>query len=152
MPQWTAGAHAEANWGGSTNAVTKDCPADEVRTRRCSPPTSTPQQRAGGGREARDRERRRARPVPGLAARASVPEFGSAVPDFTGQVNAVFAANSAGRADQLRVEPVGHRVRQLHHRPDPAAAAGKESWTKALQVAQQQLVAYAKDAGYPVQG
>ncbi len=31
MPQWTAGSHAAANWGGSTNAVTKDAPADVVK-------------------------------------------------------------------------------------------------------------------------
>ncbi len=31
MPQWTAGGHAAANWGGSTNAVTKDAPADVVK-------------------------------------------------------------------------------------------------------------------------
>jgi len=31
LPQWTAGAHATANWGGSTNAVTKDCPSADVK-------------------------------------------------------------------------------------------------------------------------
>ena len=31
MPQWTAGAHAAANWGGSTNGVTKACPASLVK-------------------------------------------------------------------------------------------------------------------------
>ena len=31
LPQWTAGAHATANWGGSTNAVTKDCPSQDVK-------------------------------------------------------------------------------------------------------------------------
>jgi hypothetical protein len=32
------------------------------------------------------------------------------------------------------------------------AAAGKESWTQALQVTQNELVSYAKSAGYQVQG
>jgi len=34
----------------------------------------------------------------------------------------------------------------------PAAAAGKESWTKALQVTEQQMLNYAKTAGYQVEG
>jgi multiple sugar transport system substrate-binding protein len=30
LPQWTSGGTAEANWGGSTNAVTKNCPSADV--------------------------------------------------------------------------------------------------------------------------
>jgi multiple sugar transport system substrate-binding protein len=153
LPQWTAGAHAEANWGGSTNAVTKDCPADEVQDAALFAAyinTSTsglavdekPATATGGGRGL----------FPASLARASVPQFSAAVPDFTGQVNAVFAANSGNVPTNFEWSPWDTEFGNYITAQMPAAAAGKESWTKALQVTQQQLVSYAKDAGYPVQG
>jgi multiple sugar transport system substrate-binding protein len=153
LPQWTAGAHAEANWGGSTNAVTKDCPADEVQDAALFAAyinTSTsglavdekPATATGGGRGL----------FPASLARASVPQFSAAVPDFTGQVNAVFAANSGNVPTNFEWSPWDTEFGNYITAQMPAAAAGKETWTKALQVTQQQLVSYAKDAGYQVQG
>jgi multiple sugar transport system substrate-binding protein len=150
MPQWTAGAHAEANWGGSTNAVTKDCPANEVADGALFAAyinTSSsgltvdekPATTSGGGRGL----------FPASVNRDSIPQFSQPVPDFTGQVNATFAANVPTNFEwsPWDTEFGNYITAQL-----PAAAAGKESWTKALQVTQQQLVAYAKNAGYQVVG
>lgn len=153
MPQWTPGAHAEANWGGSTNAVTKDCPANMVQDAalfaayvNTSPSGLTvdekPATTSGGGRGL----------FPASLARASVPQFGAAVPDFTGNVNAVFAANSANVPTDFQWSPWDTEFGNFVVAQLPAAAAGKESWTKALQVTQQELVSYAKSAGYQVEG
>jgi multiple sugar transport system substrate-binding protein len=153
MPQWAAGGHAEANWGGSTNAVTKDCPSDQVEDAslfaayiNTSSSGLTVDERAataaGGGRGL----------VPASVNRATVPQFNAAVPDFTGRVNATFAADAANVPTSFEWSPWDTEFDNYITSQLPAAAAGKESWAKALQVTQQQLVTYAKDAGYPVEG
>ena len=153
MPQWTAGAHAEANWGGSTNAVTKDCPANQVADAALFAAyinTSSsglavdekPATTSGGGRGL----------FPASVNRSSVPEFSAPVPDFTGHVNAVFAANAQDVPTNFEWSPWDTEFDNYITAQLPAAAAGKETWTKALQVAQQQLLSYAKDAGYQVVG
>jgi multiple sugar transport system substrate-binding protein len=153
LPQWTPGGHAEANWGGSTNAVTKDCPADEVQDAalfaayiNTSPSGLSVDEKAatssGGGRGL----------FPAALDRASVPQFNAPVPDFTGHVNGVFAADSADVPTNFEWSPWDTEFDNYITSQMPAAAAGKESWAKALQVTQQQLVSYAKSAGFPVQG
>jgi multiple sugar transport system substrate-binding protein len=153
MPQWTAGGDAEANWGGSTNAVTKDCPASEVADAALFAAyinTSSsglavderPATSSGGGRGL----------FPASVNRADVPEFSAAVPDFTGHVNAVFAQNAADVPTNFEWSPWDTEWDTYITAQLPAAAAGRESWTKALQEAQQQLLSYAKDAGYSVEG
>jgi multiple sugar transport system substrate-binding protein len=153
LPQWTAGGHAEANWGGSTNAVTKDCPASEVAdgalfaayintSRSGLAVDESPATTSGGGRGL----------FPADINRAEVPQFAAAVPDFTGQVNAVFAANAADVPTNFEWSPWDTEFGNYITAQLPAAAAGKESWSKALQVTQQQLLSYAKSAGYSVTG
>jgi multiple sugar transport system substrate-binding protein len=153
MPQWTAGGNAEANWGGSTNAVTKDCPADEVADAalfaayiNTSPSGLSVDERpatsSGGGRGL----------FPASVKRDQVPEFSAPVPDFTGHVNAQFAANSADVPTNFEWSPWDTEFANYVTTQMAAAAAGKESWSRVLQVTQQQLVSYAKDAGYQVSG
>jgi multiple sugar transport system substrate-binding protein len=153
MPQWTAGAHAEANWGGSTNAVTKDCPSNVVADAALFAAyinTSAsgltvdekPATTSGGGRGL----------FPASVNRDSVPQFSAPVPHFTGSVNATFAANAENVPTDFQWSPWDTEFGNYITAQLPAAAAGKESWTKALQVTQQQLVAYAKNAGYQVVG
>jgi hypothetical protein len=84
--------------------------------------------------------------------RDSIPQFSKPVPDFIGQVNATFAANAENVPTNFEWSPWDTEFGNYITAQLPAAAAGKESWTKALQVTQQQLVAYAKNAGYQVVG
>ena len=84
--------------------------------------------------------------------RSSVPEFCAAVPDFTGHINAVFSANAQNVPTNFEWSPWDTEWGNFLTAQLPAAAAGKETWSKVLQVAQQQLLSYAKDAGYQVVG
>jgi multiple sugar transport system substrate-binding protein len=153
MPQWAAGASAESNWGGSTNAVTKDCPGDMVADgalfaayiNTSSSGLSVderPATASGGGRGL----------FPASLDRASVPQFSGAVPDFTGKVNATFSANATHVPTDFEWSPWDTEFANYVTTQMAAAAAGKQSWTRALQVTQNELVTYAKDAGYQVQG
>jgi multiple sugar transport system substrate-binding protein len=153
MPQWTPGAHATANWGGSTNAVTKDCPAKDVKyaalfaayintsksglTIDEKPATAT-----GGGRGL----------FPAALARATIPQFNSHVPYFAGNVNALFNTYAGQVVTNFEWSPWDTEFGNFVTTQLAKAAAGSESWDKALQVTQSQLVSYAKSAGYSVQG
>jgi multiple sugar transport system substrate-binding protein len=153
MPQWTAGAHATANWGGSTNAVTKDCPSQDVKyaaefaafinTAKSGlsvdekPATST-----GGGRGL----------FPAALARAGVPQFNEHVPYFMGNVNALFNKYAEQVVTNFEWSPWDTEFGNFVTTQMAAASAGKESWDKALQTTQSQLVSYAKSAGYSVEG
>jgi len=151
MPQWTAGAHAAANWGGSTNAVTKDCPSADVKDAAMfaayintaksglaideKPATTT-----GGGRGL----------FPAALARASVPEFSATVPHFQGDINAQFSQY----ADQVPVKfewsPWDSELGTFLTNEMDKAAAGKEPWSQVLVNVESQLLSYAKSAGYSV--
>jgi multiple sugar transport system substrate-binding protein len=153
MPQWTAGGTAEANWGGSTNAVTKDCPSNEVADAalfaayiNTSSSGLTIDEKAattsGGGRGL----------FPADVNRASVAQFSAPVPDFTGNVNAAFAANSADVPTNFEWSPWDTEFGNFVTTELAKAAAGKESWTQALVTTENELLNYAKTAGYSVQG
>jgi multiple sugar transport system substrate-binding protein len=153
LPQWTAGATAEANWGGSTNGVTKDCPSNEVAdgalfaayintSQSGLSVDEKPATTAGGGRGL----------FPAAVNRSSVPQFSSAVPDFTGNVNATFSANSANVPTNFEWSPWDTEFNNYASTELAKAAAGKESWTQALATIQSDMVSYAKGAGYQVAG
>ncbi len=151
MPQWTAGDHAAANWGGSTNAVTKDCPANLVKdaaTFATYINTSSsslavdekPATTAGGGRGL----------FPAAVARASVPEFSAPVPHFSGNINAQFSQYAANVPVNFEWSPWDTELGDFLTTEMGKAAAGKESWSQVLVNTQSQLIAYAKSAGYSV--
>lgn len=151
MPQWTAGDHAAANWGGSTNAVTKDCPSNLVKdaaTFAAYINTSTsglsvdekPATTNGGGRGL----------FPAAVARASVPEFSASVPHFSGNINAQFSQYAANVPVNFQWSPWDTELGTFLTNEMGKAAAGKESWSQVLVNTQSQLVAYAKSAGYTV--
>jgi multiple sugar transport system substrate-binding protein len=153
LPQWTAGAVADANWGGSTNAVTKDAPSNLIADAalfaayiNTSPSGLTVDEKAatttGGGRGL----------FPADVNRASVSAFNAPVPDFTGNVNQEFSRLSANVPTNFEWSPWDTQFGTYVTSQLPAAAAGKESWTKALQVTEQQMLNYAKTAGYQVEG
>ena len=153
LPQWAAGAHADANWGGSTNAVTKDAPADLVADSalfaayiNTSASGLTVDERpattSGGGRGL----------FPASVQRSSVAKFSAPVPDFTGNVNAESSTLSASVPTNFEWSPWDTEFGTDVTTQLEAAAAGKESWSKALQVTEQQMLSYAKTAGYSVEG
>ena len=153
LPQWKAGAASNGNWGGSTNAVTKDAPANLVKDAALFAAyinTSTsglsiderPATPAGGGRGL----------FPASLARASVPEFNAPVPHFTGNVNAEFSKLAAEVPKQFQWDPWDTEFANYVTTQMAAAAAGKEPWSQVLKTTQSQLVTYAKDAGYSVEG
>jgi multiple sugar transport system substrate-binding protein len=151
MPQWTAGDHAAANWGGSTNAVTKDCPADLVKdaatfaayintAKSGLAVDEKPATTAGGGRGL----------FPASVARASVPEFAAAVPHFSGNINAQFSEYAANVPVNFEWSPWDTELGTFLTNEMGKAAAGKEPWSQVLVNTQSQLIAYAKSAGYSV--
>ena len=153
LPQWKAGAASNGNWGGSTNAVTKDAPANLVKDAALFAAyinTSAsglsvderPATPAGGGRGL----------FPASLARASVPEFNAPVPHFTGNVNAEFSKLAAEVPKQFQWDPWDTEFANYVTTQMAAAAAGKEPWSQVLKTTQSQLVTYAKDAGYSVEG
>lgn len=153
LPQWTAGAVADANWGGSTNAVTKDAPSNLIADAalfaayiNTSPSglsvDEKPATTSGGGRGL----------FPADVNRASVSAFSAPVPDFTGNVNQEFSSLSANVPTNFEWSPWDTQFGTYVTSQLPAAAAGKESWAKALQVTEQQMLNYAKTAGYQVEG
>ncbi len=151
LPQWSAGAHSSANWGGSTNAVTKDCPANLVKdaalfaayintSKSGLAVDEKPATPAGGGRGL----------FPAALARSSVPEFNAAVPNFSGNVNAQYSKFASEVPTKFEWSPWDTEFGNYATTQLTAAAAGKESWTTALKTIQSQLLSYAQSAGYSV--
>jgi multiple sugar transport system substrate-binding protein len=153
MPQWTAGSHASANWGGSTNGVTKDCPAADVKdaatfaayintAKSGLAVDEEPATTSGGGRGL----------FPAALARASVPEFSAAVPHFAGNINAQFSAYSADVPVSFEWSPWDSELGTILTTEMGKAAASTEPWSQVLVNTQAQLLSYAKSAGYSVSG
>jgi multiple sugar transport system substrate-binding protein len=151
MPQWTAGGHASANWGGSTNAVTKDCPADEVKDAATfasyinTAPSGLsidekPATPAGGGRGL----------FPAALGRASVEEFSAPIPHFQGNVNGQFSQYAEQVPVSFEWSPWDSELGTFLTNEMGKAAAGKEPWSQVLVNTESQLLAYAKSAGYSV--
>jgi multiple sugar transport system substrate-binding protein len=151
MPQWTAGANASANWGGSTNAVTKDCPAADVKdaatfaayintAKSGLAVDEKPATPSGGGRGL----------FPAALARASVPEFAAAVPHFSGNINQQFSAYAANVPVSFEWSPFDSELTTILTNEMGKAAAGSESWSQVLSATESQMISYAKSAGYTV--
>jgi len=151
MPQWTAGGHASANWGGSTNAVTKDCPSDKVQdaalfaayintAKSGLAVDEKPATPSGGGRGL----------FPAALARGSVPEFSATVPHFAGDVNAQYSAYAANVPVKFEWDPFDSELTTILTDEMGKAAAGTESWSQVLVNTESQLLSYAKSAGYSV--
>jgi multiple sugar transport system substrate-binding protein len=151
MPQWTPGGHASANWGGSTNAVTKDCPASLVKDAALFAAfintshsglaiDEKPATPAGGGRGL----------FPAALARASVPEFSAPVPHFQGDINRQFSEYAANVPVRFEWSPWDTELGNFLTSEMGKAAAGKEPWSQVLPNTESQLLSYARSAGYSV--
>lgn len=153
LPQWTAGAHADANWGGSTNAITKDCPTQDVadavkfalyiNTSKSGLAIDEEAATAkGGGRGL----------FPADVNRDSVPQFLAPIPHFVGPVNAEFSKLANDVRPNFEWSPWDLEFGSEMSSQLEAAFAGKESADQVLAKVQSELVGYAKSAGYSVQG
>jgi multiple sugar transport system substrate-binding protein len=151
MPQWTVGANASANWGGSTNAVTKDCPSADVKDAATFAAyintaksglaiDEKPATTAGGGRGL----------FPAALARASVPEFTASVPHFQGNINAQYSQYAADVPVNFEWSPWDSELGTYLTTEMGKAAAGKEPWSQVLVNKESELLNYAKSAGYSV--
>jgi multiple sugar transport system substrate-binding protein len=151
MPQWTPGGDASANWGGSTNAVTKDCPSADVKDAATFAAyintaksglaiDEKPATTAGGGRGL----------FPAALARASVPEFTAAVPHFSGNINAQYSQYAANVPVKFEWSPWDSELGTFLTTEMGKAAAGKEPWSQVLVNTESELLSYAKSAGYQV--
>ncbi|HEY2506994.1 MAG TPA: hypothetical protein VGI58_10795 [Streptosporangiaceae bacterium] len=151
MPQWTAGSHAAANWGGSTNAVTKDCPKADVKdaatfasfintSKSGLAVDEKPATTSGGGRGL----------FPAASARATLPEFSAAVPHFSGDVNSQFSTYATEVPVKFEWSPWDSELGTFLTNEMGKAAAGKEAWSQVLVNTESQLISYAKSAGYSV--
>jgi multiple sugar transport system substrate-binding protein len=151
LPQWTPGAHAEGSWGGSTNAVTKDCPAQDVAAAvkfaafiNTSPSGMTIDEKSttDGGRGL----------FPAALARASVAQFKAPVAHFTGNVNAQFNSYASDVVENFEWGPFDSELYNFFGTEMTKAAAGKESWDQALNNIESDLLGYARSVGYSVEG
>jgi multiple sugar transport system substrate-binding protein len=151
MPQWSAGAHADSNWGGTGTGVTKDTPSSAVpaaalflawlsTSKAALTIDETPATEGGIGN------------FPASLERASTPQFNRPIPHFVGHINQEFGALANDVPTGFQWDPWDSEFVSFVNTQMGQAAAGKESWDAALANTQQQLVSYAKDAGYSVQG
>jgi multiple sugar transport system substrate-binding protein len=152
MPQWTTGGDASANWGGSTNGVTKDCPSSDVKdgalfaayintSKSGLAIDEKPATTSGGGRGL----------FPAALDRATLPEFSAPVPHFQGDINAQFSHYAESVPTQFEWSPWDSELGTFLTNEMGMAAAGKVAWDKVLVNTESQLVSYAKSAGYSVQ-
>lgn len=151
LPQWAPGAHAEGSWGGSTNAVTKDCPAQDVAAAvkfaafiNSSPSGMTIDEKSttDGGRGL----------FPAALARASVPQFKAPIANFTGNVNAQFNTYASNVVENFEWGPFDSELYNFFGTEMTKAAANKESWDQALNNIESDLLGYARSVGYSVEG
>jgi multiple sugar transport system substrate-binding protein len=152
MPQWSPGSNIAANWGGSTNAITKDTPANLVAdaalfaayintSKSGLQIDELPNTTAGGGRGL----------FPASVDRGTVPAFSTHYPNFVGNINVKFGDYAAQMSTSFQWSPWDAEFLSDLTTQLGSAAAGKESWSAALAATEQQLVSYVKDAGYSVE-
>ena len=133
MPQWTAGAHAAANWGGSTNAVTKDCPSDMVKDAALfAAYINTSKSGLAIDESPGHAVRRRAGLVPSRIGPRQRPRVRGAGPSFQGNINAQFATYANNVPTNFEWSPWDNEFGNFVTTQMTAAAGGKESWTAVL--------------------
>ena len=144
MPQWTAGANVQADWGGSTFTVT---------TQSQHPKEATEVARAiyGTSKAAWNIGLNQAFLYPLVNSVASDPSFLNKGYDFFGgqKVNSIFVPNSSQIGDFSYTPFQDFVFGQLVDR-NAEAMAGKRSWDSVLDTVQSNVVTYAKAQGFTV--
>lgn len=150
MPQWKAGEHANANWGGSTNAVTKQSKhpkeaaefAAFINTDKSGLTIDEkPATKAGGGRGL----------FPASVNRAKIGAFSAPIPNFVNKdVNGNFSKYAANVNTGFEWSPWSTYFFSALQKELQSAVNGKQSFTDALKNTQSAVVKYAKAAGFQV--
>jgi multiple sugar transport system substrate-binding protein len=143
LPQWTAGATASANWGGSTDAVTVQ--------------TKHPKEAAtlaiwlNHDLQSTTRLSTEQFLFPTLKAVFKTPQFNQGLPFYGGQkVNAIFATASSHVDLGFQWSPFQPYVYTQMSNNLADAVAGKITWAAAMNQLQSSLVSYAKSQGFTV--
>lgn len=143
LPQWTAGAHASANWGGSTDAVTTQ--------------SKRPKEAAEFAIWLNDNEQSANMLAseqflfPVTKAVLKNPAFNKPQPFYGGQkVNQIFATASSHVDLGFQWSPFQDYVYTQLQNELADAVKGKISYTAAINTLQNTLVSYAKSQGFTV--
>jgi multiple sugar transport system substrate-binding protein len=148
LPQWTAGAHASADSGGSSNAVTVQSKHPRAAALfaawiNTSEPGLTLDLTAHskGGRGL----------FPGDKYRESIPAFDNPVPPLVDNQRAyetVYGPAVQGVNNKWQWPPFYEYAREQMVVQFQDAASGKETWDKALANVQSSVIQYAQSQGY----
>lgn len=145
LPQWTAGAHASANWGGSSDAVTAQSKypaqaaefAEWLNTNHQSVATLCEKLSL----------------FPTQQTELSSSSFNTGVSFYGGQnVNQIFAQSSQEVNTSFQWSPFEDYVLTQLQDQLASATQGKISFTQALNNAQNIVVSYAQQQGFTVNG
>jgi len=149
MPEWTAGTETDANWGGSSQAVTIQSQHPEaaalfatfIDTSKSMLETDQqPATPSGGGLGI----------FPGDIHRASVPAFSAKVPNFQGNVNAEFAQYASTVNTSFQWSPFTEFLFTELSSEVTAAFSGTTTISDALAATQSAVIKYGNASGYNV--
>jgi multiple sugar transport system substrate-binding protein len=149
MPEWTAGTETDANWGGSSQAVTVQSANPEaaalfvsfINTSKAGLVTDEkPATASGAGRGL----------FPANVQRASVPEFNAAVPSFVGDVNAQFSKYVPTVNTSFQWSPFSEFLFTELSGEVTAAFSGAMTISAALAATQNAVIEYGNASGYKV--
>lgn len=144
LPQWTAGAHASGNWGGSTDAVTTQSQHPKEAAEFAIWLNDNPQSAKLFASEQFF--------FPVTNSVLKDPSFDSPQPFYGGQkVNGIFADASNHVDVNFQWSPFQDYVYAQMANDLSAAVNGKTTYTAAMNTLQSNLVSYAKSQGFTVQ-
>jgi multiple sugar transport system substrate-binding protein len=144
LPQWTAGAHASGNWGGSSDAVTTQSQHPKEAAEFAIWLNDNPQSAKLFASEQFF--------FPVTNSVLKDPSFDSPQPFYGGQkVNGIFAAASNHVDVNFQWSPFQDYVYAQMANDLSAAVNGKTTYTAAMNTLQTTLVSYAKSQGFTVQ-
>jgi multiple sugar transport system substrate-binding protein len=144
MPQWNAGEHVSANWGGSSNAVVQgtDSPIQAYMLAKFINTDAESTLRLANEQSL----------FPAVVATLENPAFKDYESEFFGgqQVNKVYSDISPTVATNLQWTPLGEYLSSSHDETLGKAIAEKGDLLAGLTAWQQDLVAYAESQGFTV--
>jgi multiple sugar transport system substrate-binding protein len=145
LPQWTAGANASGNWGGSTDAVTTYSAHPKEATEFAIWLNHDPKPALMLATQQYL--------FPVLKSVLADPKFNAAPLAFYGgqKVNAIFAKASSAVDTSFQWSPFQDYVYTQMGNDLSAAVNGKMSFSQAMTTLQNTLVTYAKNQGFTVQ-